>query len=143
MRRLLCIALFLLAAPVWALSPQEQANVEVVQRYFRLMFEVRDADAASVLLAEGYVSHHQPPETKAQMLARFKRQQGEARPDYQAPHQPALRLIAQGDLVFFQLLAPPRPDKAGDSAKLFFELYRVRDGLLVEHWDAITEAPSP
>jgi predicted SnoaL-like aldol condensation-catalyzing enzyme len=142
-RRLLCIALCLLAAPAWALSPQEQANVEVVQRYFRLMFEVRDVDAAAALLAEGYVSHHQPPQSKAQMLARFKRQQGDARPNAQAPHNPALRQIAQGDLVFFQLLAPPRPDKAGDSAKLFFELYRVRDGLLVEHWDAFTEAPGP
>lgn len=132
----------LIALPAWGLSSQEEANAALAQRYFRLMFEVHDTDAAAALLADDYVSHHQPAETKAQMLARFRRLQGDRAPDANAPHNAPRRLVVQGDLVFMLLAVPPRPDRA-ESPKLVFELYRVQDGRIAEHWDAFTDDLPP
>jgi len=128
------------AAPAWALDAQEDANAALVQRYVRLMFEEHDIDAAAALLADGFVSHHQPRESKAEMLARFKRQRGDAAADANAPHQAPRRVTVQGDRVFFQLLAPQRPDRPGDRPTLFFELYRIAGGRIAEHWDATSAA---
>lgn len=110
------------------------ANKALAQKYFRLMFEVHDVEAAEQLLTADYVSHHLPLETRAQMLARFKRQSRGIEPD--APRNLPLRVIAEDDLVLMLLRAPARGDRP---PQLVFEMYRVRDGLLAEHWDAFTD----
>lgn len=138
--RLLIVWLAALAPAAWAQSAGDVAAAQLVQRYFRLMFEVRDVEAAAALLSPDFRSHHQPAETTAQMLARFKAQRGDRAPDLAAPQLQPQVLMVQQPYVFMLLAPPPRP---GETPQRFFELYRLEGERIAEHWDAHSAALAP
>jgi predicted SnoaL-like aldol condensation-catalyzing enzyme len=47
-----------------------------------------------------------------------------------------LRLVAEGDLVVVQSSFTPAP---GERAMLVMDMFRLRGGRIVEHWDALQE----
>jgi predicted SnoaL-like aldol condensation-catalyzing enzyme len=51
-------------------------------------------------------------------------------------------MIAEGDLVVQAImLEHPHPSRAGETyTTTWFDMFRVADGRLAEHWDAATKA---
>lgn len=49
-----------------------------------------------------------------------------------------LRIIVDGDIAVIHVHAIPEPDGRGASV---FDMYRIVDGKIVEHWDAIQPVP--
>ena len=48
-----------------------------------------------------------------------------------------LRIVAEGDLVVVQSAFAPAP---GERAMLVMDMFRLRGGRIVEHWDALQES---
>lgn len=51
-----------------------------------------------------------------------------------------LRIVADGDLVVVQSAFTPAP---GERSMLVMDMFRLRGGRIVEHWDAMQEAQDP
>jgi predicted SnoaL-like aldol condensation-catalyzing enzyme len=51
-----------------------------------------------------------------------------------------LRVVADGDLVVVQSSFTPAP---GERAMLVMDMFRLRGGRIVEHWDALQELQDP
>jgi predicted SnoaL-like aldol condensation-catalyzing enzyme len=49
----------------------------------------------------------------------------------------AHRIVAEGDMVFVM-----SEGLMGSTPTAFFDLFRVADGKIVEHWDTIDEIPT-
>ena len=56
---------------------------------------------------------------------------------------PLIAIIGEGDLVLVVNERPyPQPDGTGSYVSSWFDLFRVQDGKIAEHWDAATKDPS-
>ncbi|MFT4075862.1 MAG: nuclear transport factor 2 family protein [Asticcacaulis sp.] len=124
-------------------TPGEAANRVLVLDYFRLTFEVHDFDKARALLAPGYISHHNAKESTEQMFARFKRQSPTPGPDTGVIQNTPVLVMADGDFVMLFMRAPNIEGPRNVSQGSDFELYRIENGKIAEHWDAFANAGGP
>ena len=110
---------------------------ELVLAALTAMFGSYDAEATNKLLAENYVQHNpEVPTGRAalvSLLPELKKSKISVTP---------VRLIAEGDIV----VAHNRYDNAqafGGEVMVAFDVFRIKDGMLVEHWDNLTALTPP
>jgi len=149
----------LLSAPLFAQTPvtavpdpelltkspdkKLEANKTLVYNLFREVLEARHMELADKYLAQDFIQHNP---NAADGLAALKEYftRANAKP---LPIEPKLKrkitaIIAEGDLV---MVLYPRelPDPKDPSKKYTttgFDAYRIRNGKVVEHWDAATKS---
>lgn len=139
------ISVLALAAPLLAslaLTPNpshagelEEANKRVVQRVFDEFYNGRNVETLSEYMAEDLIQHNQEePDGSKGLVEFFEKNYWSKGVKMDAK---IIRIIAEGDLVFTQSRwAPPgnnEPFAKGSFA--IGDIYRVKDGKLVEHWD--------
>lgn len=126
------------AAPAFALTAQEQANKDLVLAQMQAMAE-RDVAKASSYLADGYIQHNpMVPTGKAGFVGFFGPRWAGQKPGVFAP---PTEVVVEGDLVMVMQERPrPEPGAPGKTYNSFwFDLYRVQDGKIAEHWDGATK----
>lgn len=119
-------------------SAQSEANKKVVLDFWHAVFDGQDVSKAKVYLAPGYRQHNPNVATG---LKGFEDYFGGLWPKPKAPAdiKPTQFdvVLAEGDLVQV-MFKRPRPE-VGDPTKTYisfwFDLFRVKDGKIVEHWD--------
>jgi predicted SnoaL-like aldol condensation-catalyzing enzyme len=120
-----------------------QANKTLVYNLFREVLEARHMELADKYLAEDFVQHNPNAADGLPALKRYFERAG-ARPQ---PIEPKLKrkitaMIAEGDMVM--VLYPRELKDPKDPSKTYtttgFDAYRIRDGKVVEHWDAATKS---
>lgn len=120
------------------------ANKRLVFDMWRGVVNAGHVELADRLLAETYIQHSPVISTGR---AAFKRvfsavERREAIPELVSP--PLLTIIADGDLVVMALREElPAPSGAGTYATAHFNLFRVHEGRLAEHWHSVQAAPGP
>ena len=124
----------LLASP----DARQAANKRLVTDFWREVLEAGHLERADAYLAEGYVQHNpNVPTGRAGFVAFFSRF---AKPQPVAPavKAPLVAVVAEGDLVVLSFVSA-RPDPK-DAAKKYtttwFDMFRVVDGKIAEHWDS-------
>lgn len=132
----------LAAVPAAAKVSRIEANKALVLDFFRDVFEAQNAEAAKRYLSEGYVQHN--PLVAAGrdgFIAYFKLKWKEPKPAGKTLREPPDQVVAEGDLVTLMWKVPKAepsdPAKTYDS--FWFDMFRVKDGMLVEHWDNATK----
>lgn len=116
-------------------SPELTAsNRAVMADFAHIMYEERDpAKAFGLYVSPGYVQHNpmlpDGPEAAVTFLG----------PMYRNPESTfeIQRMLVDGDLAAVHLRAHP----AGRPVLAIADIYRLADGLIVEHWDAIQPLP--
>jgi predicted SnoaL-like aldol condensation-catalyzing enzyme len=111
-------------------------NRQLVERFYREVFAARNAQAAAGFLRPDYIQHNpHVPQGSAGFIAFFAKVWATpAPPDYAVT---VLHLVAENDLVVAQVrwtYTSAGGKKISDEG---FDLFRVQDGKLAEHWDAI------
>jgi predicted SnoaL-like aldol condensation-catalyzing enzyme len=124
------------AAPGRAASPQEEANKTLVLNMWRGVIEQHDDAAVMRYIAPDYIQHNTKLATGREALREAVRQL--ALPG--APPHPVKVLVsavADGDrVVLVWIREEPDPNHPGAPAKFNrFDMFRIKDGLVVEHWD--------
>jgi len=124
-------------------SPQLAANKQLVFDMYRTVFVAGQAEAIDRYFSPGFQEHSQ---IRLNGLDALKARVGTEVPrlDSVPPVLPDLvTLIAEGDYVALaQVSHYAEPDGSGDTyTSTRFDLYRIQDGLIAEHWDSAQLRP--
>ncbi|MEZ6184618.1 MAG: nuclear transport factor 2 family protein [Planctomycetota bacterium] len=115
-------------------DPTLEANKTLVFDMWRTLVDARQLDQAERFLAEDYIQHNPLADTgRAALVAYFSSEP--PRPIQDAIAWPVVAVLAEGDFVTI-VFARERTDSTGNAyTTTWFDLYRVVDGVIVEHWD--------
>jgi predicted SnoaL-like aldol condensation-catalyzing enzyme len=127
------------------LTPQERANEKVVVDFWREVLEAQNPAAASKFYAPDVIQHNPNVPSGLQGFQEFfGRIWKTPKPvEPQITPTPTV-LMVKGDLVLVveQHTAPDPADSSRTYNSFWFDLFRVKNGKIVEHWDnALKRAP--
>ncbi|MBB3650404.1 putative SnoaL-like aldol condensation-catalyzing enzyme [Rhizobium sp. BK619] len=112
----------------------EEANRKLVVEFYDRFFNKHDIDAASVV-ADEYRQHNpEVPDGKKPFVSFFT---GFFKDNAQSKAE-IVRSSTDGDLVWLHVHATNGADDRGQAV---VDIFRVKDGKIVEHWDVIQAVP--
>ncbi len=118
-------------------DPKLAANKKLVWDFWREVFEAGHMDLADKYMAESYIQHNpNVPTGRAAFVAFFTQH---VKPKTIQPRivAPLVTIVAEGDRVilsFVRETADPK-DAAKKSTTTWFDMFRIEDGKIAEHWD--------
>ncbi len=125
-------------------DPTLAANKRLVFDLWRGIVNAGHVELADELLAEGYIQHSPVlPTGRAAFKQIFSAvPRLEQIPELVSP--PLVALVAEGPYVVMALAETvPDPDGAGSYTTTHFNLFRIENGRLAEHWHSVQTAPGP
>ena len=118
-------------------DPKLAANKRFVYDFWREVFEAAHMDLAPKYMAESYIQHNPRVPTGRQAFIDFFSKIRKPSPIEPRVKAPLVAMMADGDLVVMAFVRE-HPDPKDSSQKYtttWFDLFRVVDGKIVEHWD--------
>lgn len=125
-------------------DPVLARNKQLVFDFWRSIVNGGHVELADEMLAEHYAQHSPAlPTGRAAFKQIFSAvPRLEQIPALVSP--PLVSIIAEGDLVVMTLAETlPLPQGGGSYTSTHFNMFRVADGRLVEHWHSVQTPPSP
>ena len=117
------------------MQPSLEANKKIVQEFYDFLINKKDFKSASKYIGNRYIQHNplvaEGPEGLKAFVAFLKSDYPDARSEIK-------RIFVEGDYVFIHVHSVRIPNTRG---RAIFDLFRLEDGKIVEHWDAIQEIP--
>jgi predicted SnoaL-like aldol condensation-catalyzing enzyme len=122
----------------------EAANKQVVLAMWHEVLNGRNYAAASKYIAQDYIQHSPSAGQGLEALIEFlKWELGEDGPLEPGTYEltPFRHVLAEGDLVqlMFQRHIPDPKDPTRTIPVWWYDTYRLKDGMIVEHWDSALE----
>lgn len=129
----------LLAAPAHADDGRdlriEEANRQLVLEFYDRVFNKHQVEEGASVLVESYKQHNPAvPDGKAPFVSFFANK-FKGNPEARAR---IVRSSATDDLVWLHVHSTERP---GDRGRAIVDIFRVKDGRIIEHWDVIQPVP--
>ena len=123
-------------------DPKLAANKRLVFDFWRIALDARRVDQAEKYMVEDYIQHNpNVPTGRAAFVSYF----GSMDPLPVAPEIKAevVSITAEGDLVIMaHVKRYPDPDDASKTyTTTWFDMFRIADGKIVEHWDSALKHP--
>ncbi len=122
-------------------DPELAANKRLVYDMYRIVLQGGHAERAHEFIAEGYIQHNpnagagpRGPDRLCQLIAPGARDQAGARPAAD-PFDGRGRLRSPPPSS-----APRRTRRARPIISSWFDLYRIEDGKIAEHWDPMLKS---
>lgn len=113
------------------------ANKRLVYDFWREVLEGGHLELAERYLAEDYVQHNPTVPTGRAGFVDFFRRFSQPKPVEAKVAAPLVSIVAEGDLVvlaFVSEAADPK-DPARRYTTTWFDMFRVENGRIAEHWD--------
>ena len=119
-----------------AMQNQSDMNKKIVREFYDLAFNKRNPkDAAAMYLGKTYRQHNpmggDGPQAFVDAIGNWIATMPKMKVEFK-------RFIADGDLVAVHSHLIPEPGARGSAV---MDIFRVENGRLVEHWDAMQEVP--
>ena len=112
-----------------------ELNKKTVVAYYEMAFGGRPEEAVASYMGDVYIQHNPEAADGPEAFLGFVHALREANPDVRLDIK---RVIAEGDLVVTHGNLVLRPDEPGLALA---DIFRLRDGKVVEHWDVIQPVP--
>jgi predicted SnoaL-like aldol condensation-catalyzing enzyme len=139
------------AEPVVASSPSEQramlesddpeleANKRLVWNMWREFLQGGDLAAADKYLAPEYHQHNPNAETGLDGVKAYFRAAGMQKTEVKDYIERLVAITAERDLVTLALVREGMDSNGEPYTTTWFDMFRVEDGMIVEHWDTATK----
>ena len=121
----------LLASP----DPILAANKRVVYDMYREVLQAGRTDRIPLYFGEVYFQHNPNVPFGTEALANFVRGSRPVREITPLLTLPIIAMVAEGDFVMVNFARPERDADGEPYLTTWFDLYRLKDGKIIEHWD--------
>ena len=132
-------ALFLALASSSAMAAtseaQQEANRKAVLAFYDKGLNQKDADAALAYVGNRYVQHNPGAADGPDGFRKFI---GFLREKFPNSHSEIKRSFVDGDYVILHVHAVREPGTRGNA---IFDIFKLEDGKIVEHWDVVQPIP--
>jgi len=127
----------LLASP----DPKLAQNKRLVYDFWREVFEGGHMELAEKYMAESYIQHNPNVPTGRAAFVDFFSRFAKPRPIQPQVAAPLVAIVAEGNLVVLSFVRPAGdPKDAGSkSTTTWFDMFRIENGKIAEHWDSATK----
>ncbi len=125
-------------------DPTLAKNKKIAYDFFRIILRGRRLDQADQYMTEDYIQHNPNADTgMAGFKAYFSALGGEAPIPDRLPGLVAIQ--ADGDYVTLSFVREYQDPNIPDATytTTWFDMFRIVDGKIVEHWDTATKGPQP
>ena len=118
-------------------DPQLARNKRFVYDFWREVFEAAHMDLAPGYMAESYIQHNPRVPTGRQAFIDFFFKIRKPLPIEPRVKAPLVAMTADGDLVvmIFAREYPEPQDPSKKYTTTWFDMFRIVDGKIAEHWD--------
>src|SRR5215469_4594313 len=117
------------------IDSRAKSNCKLVVEFYQAFFNRHEIEAAERALDPSYIQHNpQLPNGRDALVGFFA---GYFR-DHPRATSEIIHVAASGDLVWLHVHDMEGPRDRGNGV---VDIFRVRDGRIVEHWDVIQEVP--
>jgi predicted SnoaL-like aldol condensation-catalyzing enzyme len=117
------------------LKPSLEENKETVREFYDFLINKKDFKSASKHIGRQYTQHNplvaNGPEGLEAFVDFLKKNYPDAKSEIK-------RVFTEGDYVILHVHSIRIPNTRG---RAIFELFRLENGKIVEHWDTIQEIP--
>lgn len=135
-RFVISIVIFLFSSVITASpSAQEIINKNIVTSFYNQAVNLKDYNAARVYLGKHYIQHHPLVENDKEGLKKFIQF---LRTKYPNAHNEIKRVFVDDNFVILQVHSIRVP---GSRGRAIFDVFKLKNGKIIEHWDAIQEIP--
>ncbi len=120
--------------------PRLAANKRLVYDMYRIVLQGGHHDRAHEFIAEGYIQHNP---NAAQGLAGIVDYVRETRPVREIKDTldlPLITLVAERDYVMTSFVRPEKDVEGQTYYTTWFDLFRIEDGKIAEHWDPMLKS---
>jgi len=122
-------------------DPKLAANKRLVYDFWREVFEGGHLDLAPKYMTESYIQHNPLVASGRDTFVNFFAKFAQPKPIEPKVKTPLVAILAEGDLVtmvFVRELEDPK-DKTQKYTTTWFDMWRIENGKMAEHWDAATK----
>ncbi|MDA8521745.1 nuclear transport factor 2 family protein [Acidovorax sp. NCPPB 4044] len=126
---------------LWSHNPVLAHNKRFVYDFWREVFESGQVELADRYMAEDYIQHNPLVATGREPFKTFLAQVVPRTPIQPRVRAPLVRILAEGDivtLVFARQLPDPQ-DASKTYTSTWFDMFRLQNGRIAEHWDPATK----
>ena len=124
-------------------DPRLAANKRLVYDMYRIVLQGGHWDRAHEFIAEGYIQHNPNAAQGLAGLVDYVRASRPVREITDTLDLPLVHLMAEGDYVTTAFVRPEQ-DAAGETYySSWFDLYRIENGKIAEHWDPMLKTDRP
>ena len=121
-------------------EPRLAANKRLVYDMYRVVLQAGLAGRAHEFIAEDYIQHNPNAAQGLAGLVDYVRATRPERAIKDTLELPLIMLLAEGDYVTTAFVRPEK-DAAGETYySSWFDLYRIADGKIAEHWDPMLKS---
>ena len=124
-------------------DPQLAANKKLVYDMYRIVLQGGYADRAGEFIREDYIQHNP---MAAQGLSGVQEYIRGTRPEREIEDRlelPLINLMAEGDYVTTAFVRTEKDAQGATYYSTWFDLYRIEDGKIAEHWDPMLKSDTP
>ena len=121
-------------------DPRLATNKRLVYDMYRIVLQAGRADRADEFIAEDYIQHNP---NAAQGLAGLVDYVRSTRPELEVRDTldlPLIHLMAEGDYVTTAFVRPEKDANGETYYSSWFDLYRIENGKIAEHWDPMLKS---
>ena len=126
----------LLASP----DPRLAANKKLVYDMYRIVLQGGHHDRAHEFVAEDYIQHNPNAAQGLSGLVDYVRSSRPVREISETLDLPLIQLIAEGDYVMTSFVRPEKDADGETYYSTWFDLYRIENGKIAEHWDPMLKS---
>jgi predicted SnoaL-like aldol condensation-catalyzing enzyme len=116
-------------------NKQQEINKQNVIAFYDKAINQKDFAAASTYLGSRYTQHNPTAADGPEGLKNFIKF---LRDNYPNAHSEIKKVFADGDYVILHVHSVREP---GTRGRAIFDLFKLENGKIVEHWDAVQDIP--
>jgi predicted SnoaL-like aldol condensation-catalyzing enzyme len=124
-------------------DPRLAANKRLVYDMYRIVLQAGLAGRAGEFIHDDYIQHNPMAAQGLAGVQEYIRNTRPERPIEDRLELPLIMLVAEGDYVMTSFVRTERDSQGQVYYSTWFDLYRIQDGKIAEHWDPMLKSDRP